>query len=379
MRGVFRFVLELERLPTVIYVFIDTNLWVRLLSQGKPGCEPVFFDEIKELVGSSKITLILPEIVELELEKQWRAFREDVTKDIGKLSQKLDSLLKEKVWEEIEDVRAALPSFLVERRDVKIKDAERYFDQIQQFFRQPQLVKIPLTQELFFLGRKRLMAGRMKRTESNAHSDACIVEAIVGHFKTSTDKDIQFLFCSENIADFALETKEGFVLHPLVKEGLPTTKFFVSLRGMIEFYKSNAKIQEPPKEEVDKAIEKTLEEEARIEAVMDVAKCADPACANTKWFVSPFCQQHFVEHMEALPPKERKELTQAIENVLRTLTYREREILKLRTGLGDGYTYTLEEVGRIFKISRRTARHLEAKAILKMRHPIRARALDKFF
>src|SRR4051794_29589655 len=101
----------------MIYIFIDTNLWVRLLSQGKPGCEPVYFDELKELIGTSKITLILPEIVELELEKQWRAFREDVIKDIGKLSQKVDSLLKEKVWEEIKDVRASLPSFLVAKRD----------------------------------------------------------------------------------------------------------------------------------------------------------------------------------------------------------------------------------------------------------------------
>ena len=45
-------------------------------------------------------------------------------------------------------------------------------------------------------------------------------------------------------------------------------------------------------------------------------------------------------------------LKDKIEQVLKTLTYREREIIKLRYGLGDGYTYTLEEVGRIFKVTR---------------------------
>ena len=48
-----------------------------------------------------------------------------------------------------------------------------------------------------------------------------------------------------------------------------------------------------------------------------------------------------------------------IDNVLKTLTYREREIIKLRYGLGDGYTYTLEEVGRIFKVTRERVRQIE--------------------
>ena len=67
-----------------------------------------------------------------------------------------------------------------------------------------------------------------------------------------------------------------------------------------------------------------------------------------------------------------------IETVLKTLTYREREILKLRYGIGDGYTYTLEEVGRIFKVTRERVRQVEAKAIRKLQHPVRARKLKGF-
>jgi len=67
-----------------------------------------------------------------------------------------------------------------------------------------------------------------------------------------------------------------------------------------------------------------------------------------------------------------------IEQVLKTLTYREREIIKLRYGIGDGYTYTLEEVGRIFKVTRERVRQVEAKAIRKLQHPVRSRKLVGF-
>jgi RNA polymerase primary sigma factor len=67
-----------------------------------------------------------------------------------------------------------------------------------------------------------------------------------------------------------------------------------------------------------------------------------------------------------------------INDVLKTLTYREREILKLRYGIGDGYTYTLEEVGRIFKVTRERVRQVESKAIRKLQHPVRQRRLANF-
>ncbi|MEF8788254.1 MAG: RNA polymerase sigma factor RpoD, partial [Planctomycetota bacterium] len=71
-------------------------------------------------------------------------------------------------------------------------------------------------------------------------------------------------------------------------------------------------------------------------------------------------------------------LKDKIERVLETLTYREREIIKLRYGLGDGYTYTLEEVGRIFNVTRERVRQIEAKAIRKLQHPMRTRKLEGF-
>jgi RNA polymerase primary sigma factor len=71
-------------------------------------------------------------------------------------------------------------------------------------------------------------------------------------------------------------------------------------------------------------------------------------------------------------------LKDKLEKVLETLTFREREIIKLRYGIGDGYTYTLEEVGRIFKVTRERVRQIEAKAVRKLQHPVRSRLLEGF-
>ncbi|MCD6404691.1 MAG: RNA polymerase sigma factor RpoD [Planctomycetes bacterium] len=89
----------------------------------------------------------------------------------------------------------------------------------------------------------------------------------------------------------------------------------------------------------------------------------------------------FIEDQKAESPiaaATHEMLKEKIEQVLDTLTYREREIIKLRYGIGDGYTYTLEEVGRIFKVTRERVRQIEAKAIRKLQHPIRSRKLEGF-
>ena len=71
-------------------------------------------------------------------------------------------------------------------------------------------------------------------------------------------------------------------------------------------------------------------------------------------------------------------LRDKIDGLLQTLTYREREIIRLRYGLGDGYTYTLEEVGRIFKVTRERVRQIEAKAVRKLQNPMRSSQLEGF-
>ncbi|ODS29796.1 MAG: RNA polymerase sigma factor RpoD, partial [Candidatus Scalindua rubra] len=71
-------------------------------------------------------------------------------------------------------------------------------------------------------------------------------------------------------------------------------------------------------------------------------------------------------------------LKEKIKSVLDTLTSREREIIKLRYGIGDGYTCTLEEVGKKFMLTRERVRQIEAKVVRKLQHPVRSRKLEGY-
>ncbi len=89
----------------------------------------------------------------------------------------------------------------------------------------------------------------------------------------------------------------------------------------------------------------------------------------------------FIEDKSAENPSDMTSyslLKDKLTDVLDTLTERERKVLELRFGLGDGYSRTLEEVGKQFKVTRERIRQIEAKALRKMRHPTRIRQLQGF-
>jgi RNA polymerase primary sigma factor len=71
-------------------------------------------------------------------------------------------------------------------------------------------------------------------------------------------------------------------------------------------------------------------------------------------------------------------LKHRIDEAMQSLNYREREILRLRYGLADGYAYTLEEVGKIFSVTRERVRQIETKAVRKLQQPYRSRSLASF-
>ena len=73
-----------------------------------------------------------------------------------------------------------------------------------------------------------------------------------------------------------------------------------------------------------------------------------------------------------------EDLKDTIGEILNTISYRERIVLKLRYGLEDGHVYTLEEVGQIFKVTRERVRQIEARAIRKLQQPSRAKKLEGF-
>ena len=135
--------------------------------------------------------------------------------------------------------------------------------------------------------------------------------------------------------------------------------------------------REPTIEETAREAGYTLEETKRVLKISRQPISLDrPVGESEDSYFGDFIEDNSVESPVNAATNEM--LKDKIEGVLKTLTYREREIIKLRYGLGDGYTYTLEEVGRIFKVTRERVRQIEAKAVRKLQHPVRSRQLEGF-
>jgi RNA polymerase primary sigma factor len=135
--------------------------------------------------------------------------------------------------------------------------------------------------------------------------------------------------------------------------------------------------REPTIEETAKAAGISIEETRRVLKISRHPISLDrPVGESEDSYFGDFIEDDGAESPVSAATQEM--LKDKIEHVLKTLTYREREIIKLRYGLGDGYTYTLEEVGRIFKVTRERVRQIEAKAVRKLQHPVRSRQLEGF-
>jgi RNA polymerase primary sigma factor len=135
--------------------------------------------------------------------------------------------------------------------------------------------------------------------------------------------------------------------------------------------------REPTIEETAKAAQISVEETRRVLKISRHPISLDrPVGESEDSYFGDFIEDDTAESPVQAATQEM--LKDKIDQVLKTLTYREREIIKLRYGLGDGYTYTLEEVGRIFKVTRERVRQIEAKAVRKLQHPVRSRQLEGF-
>jgi RNA polymerase primary sigma factor len=135
--------------------------------------------------------------------------------------------------------------------------------------------------------------------------------------------------------------------------------------------------REPTIEEISEEVDMSVAETRRVLKISKHPISLDrPIGESDDSYFGDFIEDDEVDSPVASATQEM--LKDRIDSVLKTLSYREREIIKLRYGIGDGYTYTLEEVGRIFKVTRERVRQVEAKAIRKLQHPVRARKLEGF-
>ncbi|MGM7702031.1 RNA polymerase sigma factor RpoD [Pseudalkalibacillus sp. Hm43] len=135
--------------------------------------------------------------------------------------------------------------------------------------------------------------------------------------------------------------------------------------------------REPTPEEIGKEMELSPE---KVREILKIAQ--EPVSLETP--IGEEDDSHlgdFIEDQDALAPSDAAAyelLKEQLEDVLDTLTDREENVLRLRFGLDDGRTRTLEEVGKVFGVTRERIRQIEAKALRKLRHPSRSKRLKDF-
>ncbi|MEK5079804.1 RNA polymerase sigma factor RpoD [Solibacillus sp. FSL W7-1436] len=135
--------------------------------------------------------------------------------------------------------------------------------------------------------------------------------------------------------------------------------------------------REPSPEEIGEEMDLTPE---KVREILKIAQ--EPVSLETP--IGEEDDSHlgdFIEDSEAQSPSDHAAyelLKEQLEDVLDTLTDREENVLRLRFGLDDGRTRTLEEVGKVFGVTRERIRQIEAKALRKLRHPSRSKRLKDF-
>ncbi len=131
-----------------------------------------------------------------------------------------------------------------------------------------------------------------------------------------------------------------------------------------------------PEETAERA--KLSVEDARV--IMKMARTPlsldQPVGDHQENYFGEFLEDYRTE--DPLYDLQQEALKNRIEEAMEHLNYREREILRLRYGLADGYSYTLEEVGKIFSVTRERVRQIESKAVRKLQQPYRNRSLSSF-
>jgi len=135
--------------------------------------------------------------------------------------------------------------------------------------------------------------------------------------------------------------------------------------------------REPTPEEIGEEMDLSTE---RVREILKIAQ--EPVSLETP--IGEEDDSHlgdFIEDQEAVSPSDHAAyelLKEQLEDVLDTLTDREENVLRLRFGLDDGRTRTLEEVGKVFGVTRERIRQIEAKALRKLKHPSRSKRLKDF-
>jgi hypothetical protein len=262
-------------MPRSTFVFLDTNILFRYVTQGQSGCEPEHWLRLNELIEGSTVRPLIPEVVVLEFEKLTSVLHQSYAVNFGKLDKHLLSPpLKpqgsEKIWNEVGDFDSLLQSFrdqFEEWKHSKSEGSKTRIKEIEDWFRSAHVVTLPFDADILFRAKRRMLAGRLVDQEKRPEADCYIIESLAKFFEGRGEED-QLLFCTENSQDFAVMVNDKLSLHTVMKPGLPPTEVFSNLASLVSFLNENKAVEEPAPEKVKEAVER--EKAKEIERVIEL-------------------------------------------------------------------------------------------------------------
>lgn len=241
-----------------MHVFVDTNIFIRIATQGRPGCEREHYENLRTLVESGTFTLLVPEVVALEVLKAFRTLPKEIKSNCDKL---IDSVSKatKGTWNEIESINTEVMALIKQTKQNRIKACGELSELIRAFLQSGAATAIPLTPEILVAAKRRQIAGKMPNCKKSSDQDALIVESLVSYFESNEQCD-SMLFCTENTADFALELAPKdldrcFVLDPNIQDSLPKSHFSTTLEAMLAVAGGFEDLPEPTNPDIEAALE----------------------------------------------------------------------------------------------------------------------------
>lgn len=238
----------------MIYVYVDTNILVRVLTQGRPGCEFVHFRDLAVMAREGVIRLLVPEVLLLEFDKQLRALPIQIGSSCDKLAN-LVGKASEGLWNEMNALGLSLLQTISQYKRTKLKQSKKYSAKLLRFLQSSAVHRIALTNEIWLNAQKRMISGRMASMKNSCSQDAMIVESLASFFRDSQASDDTLLFCSENWGDFAVETPtkgddRSFALHPAIQNDLPPSQYCTNLQDMLRFAAGYESLPTPDDEQI---------------------------------------------------------------------------------------------------------------------------------
>lgn len=280
----------------MIYVCLDTCVYVAMFKRDQKGCDAKVRQELKSLLESGKAVLLLPEVVRLELNKVWEGLRRGVKKHFGQLPGLLEGHYKiaEAIpaafaEETADDLGRAIAKAIEETHgsfDAKIK---ALWEEVLGLFSPKYTKVIPLDNDVLLRVKKRQIAqshpvhdpppkpDRRGQTQAptdkrELECDLAIIESLVFYFQQHPDDQAAVFFCTNNTRDFALNLGSNeepqWTLHPSYLDEFPKRFFFTSLDSLVQALKGEKTPEQPTPEQVEKALEREKAEASATEQVI---------------------------------------------------------------------------------------------------------------